>query len=454
MAKKLLTRNTDSDDSVDNIVRSIIATVRAKGDKGIVDYTCQLDSLAVEQASQLALSANTIAQHVERVDYELTQALQSEATRIRAFQQQEIVKQNEHKRKLRNYYMPEKSPRLFGLNKTNRDFSKKKSWGKNQFNSSFPVSLCCYLASKNIDANYLAIKNGKYTPTTISIEKVFGISPKSSDIYFAFEAQHTPFQRYVIGTLPRTDVVIQKESTGECVSGLEIKLTALPDNTTCTLNDKLYGSEIVVRPDTIVYLACSLILSIGNELNEYFDDTGISDWSNAKLVLPKTKHIIDTIEKLSLFAEKKQIPFLLQPVWKTIGKSPILANQCLDIFVWSDAGFTNFISKIANRNPDANSITRQTRTAIWLYKMLNDFCENGKFDHEEIIDNLSYNTKNDKAFASAGNVTNGYMSCQRLETSIISKTEIKNIILGGGQNLLSPERRFDEIIFNSPELFK
>jgi type II restriction enzyme len=86
--------------------------------------------------------------------------------------------------------------------------------------------------------------------------------------------------------------------------------------------------------------------------------------------------------------------------------------------------------------------------------MLNDFCLNGKFDHEEIIDNLAYNTKNDKAFASSGNVTNSYMSCKRLETPVISKAEIKNIILGGGQNLLSPERRFDAIIFNSPELFK
>ena len=350
--------------------------------------------------------------------------------------------------------MPEKLPRLFGLNKTNRNFTKKTSWGKNQFNSSFPASLCCYLASKNIDANYLAIKNGKYTPTTIGIEKVFGISPKSPDLYFAFEAQHTPFQKYVIDTLPRTDVVIQKESTGECLSGLEVKLTALPDNTTCTLNDNLYGSEIVVRPDTIVYLACSLILSIGNKLNEHFGDIGISDWSNAKAVLPKVTHIINAIEKLSLVAENQQIPFLLQPIWKTMGKSPVLADQCLDVFVWSDAGFTNFISKIANRNPDANNITRQTRTAIWLYKMLNDFCSNGKFDHKEIIDNLSYNTKNDKAFASAGNVTNAYMYSKRLETPIISKAEIKNIILGGGQNLLSPERRFDAIIFNSPELFK
>jgi hypothetical protein len=349
--------------------------------------------------------------------------------------------------------MPEELPRLFGLNKTNRNFSKKTSWGKNQFNSSFPASLCCYLASKNIDANYLAIKDGKYTPTTIGIDEVFGLSSKNSDLYFAFESQHTPFQKYVIGTLPRTDVVIQKESTGECVSGLEVKLTALPDNTTCELHDNLYGSEIVVRPDTIVYLACALILSADNKLKGYFKDIKINDWSDANAVLPKIKHIVDTIEKISLIAETKQIPFLLQPVWKTIGKSPVLADKCLDIFVWSDAGFSNFISKIANKNPDANSITRQTRTAIWLYKMLNDYCVKGKFDHEDIIDSLSYNTKNDKAFASAGNVTNNYMSCQRLETPVISKAEIKNIILGGGQNLLSPERRFDAIIFNSPELF-
>lgn len=30
---------------------------------------------------------------------------------------------------------------------------------------------------------------------------------------------------------------------------------------------------------------------------------------------------------------------------------------------------------------------------------------------------------------------------------------LKKIILGGGQNLLSPERRFDAIIYNSPDLF-
>ncbi len=349
--------------------------------------------------------------------------------------------------------MCENTPKLFGLEKTNRDFSKKEAWGKNQFNSSFPASLCCYLASKNIDANYLAIREGQYTPTTIDIESVFGISPKSNDLYFAFEAQHSPFQKFVKGTLPRTDVVIQKESTGECLSGLEVKLTALPDNTTCDMDDKAYGSEIVVRPDTIVYLACSLIISIGEELVHHIKRFEINDWSNQKEVLPNITQIISSIQQVSIAAEENQKAFLLQPVWKTIGKSPVLADNCLDIFVWSNAGFSYFISKISNSNANANSVTRQTRTSIWLYKMLIDYLDNGSFSHEHIIDNLSYNTKNDKAFSSAGNVTNHYMSTERLEKPVIPKSEIKNIILGGGQNLLSPERRFDAIVFNSSELF-
>ena len=345
-------------------------------------------------------------------------------------------------------------PSLFGLRKTNRDFNKKETWGKNQFNSSFPASLCCYLASKGIEANYLSIQQSIFASASISIQDVFGIYTDNNDLYFAFEAQHTPFQKYVIGSLPRTDLVIQKESTGECLSGLEVKLTALPDNTTCDLNESSYGCEIVVRPDTIVYLACSIASNFHAQLNHYIPNIKIKDWSDAAQILPKIAKIIDSIESISLALEDNQSPFLLQPIWKTKGKSPKLADQCLDVFVWSNAGFGNFISKIASKNPNANKITRQTRTAIWLFKMLKDIKEKGKFNHKEIIDKLSYNTKNDKAFASAGNVTNQYMSCPRLETPAISKSEIQNIILGGGQNMLSPERRFDAIIYNSPELFE
>ena len=344
-------------------------------------------------------------------------------------------------------------PSLFGLNKTNRDFTQRETWGKNQFNSSFPAALCCFLASKNMQANYLAISKGKLNPSLIQIKDVFGIRSDDKDTYFAFESQHTPYQKFVVGSLPRTDLVVQKESTGECLSGLEVKLTALPDNTTCDLDEGLYGSEIVVRPDTIVYLACSIAAGLSEKLGDILPTIKIKDWSEASLVLAKIHSIVNAIESLSVVLEEDQKAFLLQPIWKTIGKSPELAENCLDMFVWSDAGFSNFISSIANKKTDAPGITRQTRTAIWLYKMLSDIKDNKKFNHERIIDNLSYNTKNDKAFASAGNVTNKYMSCQRLIKPVIKKSEIKEIILGGGQNLLSPERRFDAILFNSPGLF-
>ena len=349
--------------------------------------------------------------------------------------------------------MKNRPPGLFGLHKTNRDFTLKETWGKNQFNSSFPAALCCFLAAKKLPANYLAVSNGNLTPSLISIHDVFGIEAHHSDAYFAFESQHTPYQKFVVGSLPRTDLVIQKESTGECLAGLEVKLTALPDNTTCDLDESQYGSEIVVRPDTIVYLACSMAAGLLESLGDILPSIQIKDWSEARAVLDKIEAIVDAIESLSQALEENQSSFLLQPIWKTVGKSPELADNCLDVFAWSNAGFGNFISKLANKSPDVPAITRQTRTAIWLYKMLSDIKDNKKFNHEKIIDSLSYNTKNDKAFASAGNVTNKYMACPRLLQPIIKKSEIKEIILGGGQHLLSPERRFDAILFNSPGLF-
>jgi len=90
---------------------------------------------------------------------------------------------------------------------------------------------------------------------------------------------------------------------------------------------------------------------------------------------------------------------------------------------------------------------------VWLYKMLLDFSEKGQMDHARIIDELSYNTKNDKAFSVAGKTTHAYMTCAELEKPMIQRKEIKHIILGGGQHLLSPERRFDAIIFNAKEIF-
>ena len=155
---------------------------------------------------------------------------------------------------------PNQNPGLFGLKYSNRDFTQKEAWGKNCFNSSFPAALCSYLHSQNLENIYIKLNaNLKIENSTISTANFYGIDPDSDNLFFAFETQFTPYQQYLIGTLPGVDLVTQARNIGSCLQAIEIKLTALPDNTTCDLAEDYYGCEIVVRPDTIVYLACSIV---------------------------------------------------------------------------------------------------------------------------------------------------------------------------------------------------
>lgn len=346
-------------------------------------------------------------------------------------------------------------PRLFGIKKSNRDYTNPNTWGKNQFNSSFPASLACYMNFKGINPVYIGTdENMSRKMGYISVDNLFGIDPLGDDIYFSFETQYVPFQKYIIGQIPRNDLVIM--SNNQCISSLEIKLVALPDNSTCNLPEDKFGSEIVVRPDTIIYLACSMIqayhddpAAIKNAID--YAASGVKDWTEAKEVIPYLDEIYWAIRRMVNDVHSNQVPLIMEPVWKTQGKSSKLADNCLDIFIWSNLGALNLFMPCENE--EFHSISRHTRTMIWLFKMLQEYTEKEHFNGARIIDELSYNTKNDKAFASNGLRTHPIMTCQELIMPRIHKREIKHIILGGGQNLLSPERRFDAIIYNSPDLF-
>lgn len=358
---------------------------------------------------------------------------------------------------------PNQQPGLFGLRHSNRDLTQKEAWGKNCFNSSFPASLCAYLYSLNLENIYIKLNsNLTVEHSIISTDTFYGINPNSDNLFYAFETQFTPYQQYLIGNLPGVDLVTQARDVGSCLQAIEIKLTALPDHTTCDLAEDYYGCEIVVRPDTIVYLACSIAETfrlnpslLGSVITRNL--ANISDWTEAISVIPYIPDMINCIDAIVLSILDEQKPFLMQPIWKTEGKSPRLSEHCLDVFVWSNLAFTRLFIDLAkieiNSYGRIRNISRHTRTIIWLFKMLCDFSINGSFNHVRIIDSLSYNTKNDKAFAISGRVTHAYMKSAALRQPRIKKQEIKNIIIGGGQNLLSPERRFDAIIFNSPDIF-
>ena len=350
------------------------------------------------------------------------------------------------------------TPTLFGLNQsnTNKDFSQAKAWGKNSFNNCFPIALLCYMQSQNIAPIYLTLgESWNIVPKKIDVNSVFGHAYNSDDIYFAFEYTYGQNQQFVKGTLPRIDLVVMDNSNSESpwLRALEIKLTALPDNSTCNLSEEQYGCELVVRPNTITHLTLDIISEYAEHQSKL---SGILrpifqngfDWESENSMLERIPDIIQTIESMLLAKVDNQIPLVIQPVWKTVGKSARLHENCLDVFVWSTFAFTKLLVDAAKRG---NKFSRPKRAVFWVIKMLSDFATNGKIDPQTV--SIGFSNQTDKALALNGKRTHPYMFCSELVNPRIKKTEIKNIILGQGEKLLSPERRFDAILANSPELF-
>lgn len=340
--------------------------------------------------------------------------------------------------------------------KSSRDYSKEKYWGKNQFNSSFPASLVAYMSSKGIDPVYLKAVDGEISHDYISATDLLGINPLLQEAYFNYETGYPSYETYYVGDREKIDLVMMNKSSHTELTGLEIKLTALPDSTTKKFLEDKYGCEMVMRPPTICFLACSICHHFNGDngrkaLKDLLGDIPqINHWEEAESVLPHYGSIMNSVLRACASLENAQTPLVVQPVWKTPGGKSILADECLDVFVWSNLAI---VKLCVAQKIDTKTISRFMRTIIWIYRMLFEYCVYGQFDYSRIVRLHSYNKANDKAFAASGTQTWPMMRCAELTHPRIPKSDIKNIILGGGQNLLSPERRFDAVIVNSPNLF-
>ena len=349
-------------------------------------------------------------------------------------------------------------PGLFGQKHSSRDYTKAESWGKNQFNSSFPASLIAYMFHKGIKPVYICTdKDNEIVHRYIDGMQLLGINPLSDDAYYNFEAGYAPYEQYYSGEREKIDLVMLNRRTNEVLSGLEIKLTALPDNTTKNLEERQWGTEIVMRPPTINFLACSICSSFSapqgkNRLRDLLSIVPqINHWEEIEEVLYHYAAIERAMQTIAASLCRSQKPLIVQPIWKTEGARMSLQEDCLDVFVWSNLSVMRMC--YSGECAELQRINRFNRTIIWLYKMLLDYVTYGQFDYRRIIRLHSYNLANDKAFALPGSQTRQFLREKEIVKPRISKHAIKHIILGGGQNLLSPERRFDAVLVNSPDLF-
>lgn len=359
-------------------------------------------------------------------------------------------------------------PALYGLVKSNRQGDD--LWGKNQFNSTFPTALACWMRDKELSPVYLSLAPDTHnqqettiTPGIIPFNDVFRSTRPNEALTFLFETSFAPFRGYVHDTLDHIDLIIKDESLPDdrqWLRPLEVKLTVLPDSSTCNDPDENnWGSELVIRPDSTSYAALGIFNSLKDQRTAgraIIEPAAIeiADWQNPHEILTHKSLILNTLDRfLASFATYQQ-PFLMQPVWKTQGKNPSLHDQAFDIFLWSDFALCHVFIDQA-RSETKNKVSRFLRASARLLRCLNDLLTTEKTHVARIFRGMELGNQTDKEFSLNGAQLNKYMMCERLKKPCVPKEALTQIILNGGEEKLSPERRFDATIyFTARHLFE
>jgi hypothetical protein len=339
-------------------------------------------------------------------------------------------------------------PTLYGIEHSNR--AKKDFWGKNQFNSSFPVALACYMRDKDIKAVYISLSpNFKILNSEISFDEVFRTKLPNKDLNFCFESKFEPYVDFSREDIGGIDLVI-KDMQDNFITPLEIKLTVIPDHSTASDIEENWGSELVIRPATTKYAALGIIQAVQGRLEEIrkiFEPVcaDIQHWSNKHEIADKIPSLVSALNTFEKEFIDYQKPLLMQPIWKTKGQSSILHDDAFDVFVWSDFALTRLFIESAHGNP--SNISRATRSTARLARILYEISVQKKTNIEYIYTDMDFGHQTDKEFAVNGGITRNYMTSNRRLTPIMSKNCLLDIILGGGEKLLHPERRFDQTVY-------
>ena len=341
---------------------------------------------------------------------------------------------------------------LFGIEHSNR--SEDDHWGKNCFNSSFPAATANYMMANDIPAIYihLDIIDGKPTvvASEIPIREVFNCGDKTADeLYYAFESVFTPYQEYSFDAIDGIDLVI-KDLDGNFLSPLEVKLTVLPDNTTYKKSEENWGSEMVVRSATTSYCALGMFDAVKDDAREVraiFEEacSSIQGWDNDFEMTHKVPTLSNSIDEFQRRYYTRQKPLLMQTLWKTQVKSPLLADQAFDIVIWSDYAFSRLFIDASYET--SNTMSRPMRATARLARCLWELSKSGKIRVVDIYRQMAFGNQTDKEFSIPGNKWRNYVETPRTARPILPKDAVQSIIEDGYIEKLSPERRFDQTLY-------
>jgi hypothetical protein len=345
-------------------------------------------------------------------------------------------------------------PSLYGITHSNRTGAA--LWGKNQFNSTFPTALACYMRDKGIPAVYLTLgEDLKVRAEEISIDALFNSERPNDQLQFDFEISYEPYQQYAFDAIGGIDLVVKHHGDNTEATWrrpLEVKLTVVPDNKTSRRPEAEWGPELVIRPASIKYCALGIYHNCREQreqIRDLFEDVcaNFQLWSSAHELLNKRRQLLESLNNFQQQFRVSQQPFLIQPIWKTQGKSPRLSENAFDLFVWSDFALCRAV--IDKSLEEAVNISRFMRAAARLARIFYVLSTQGRANLLTIYNEMGYGHQTDKDLALPGDATRGYLDTPRRVTPILPREAVANIILNGGEKLLSPERRLDATLYFS-----
>lgn len=341
---------------------------------------------------------------------------------------------------------------LFGIEHSNR--TPDDHWGKNCFNSSFPTAMASYMLDNEISAVYIRLDcvDGELCVVAdeIPISQVFKSGNKApTDLVFNFESVYEPYQQYSFDDIDGIDLVV-KDLDGRFLSPLEVKLTVLPTDQTSKYTEDRWGCELVIRSATTSYCALGMFDSVKDNachVREIFENacSSIQMWDNDFEMTHKMPQLCRSIDQFQKEYYQNQKPLLMQTIWKTQGKSPLLADQAFDIVVWSDYAFSRLF--IDSSTAPASTMSRPMRATARLARCIWELSKSGKIRVADIYRQMAFGNQTDKEFAIGGSKWRQYVTSNRVIRPILPKSAVNVIIEPGNIQRLSPERRFDQTLF-------
>ncbi|MCY4148250.1 MAG: HindVP family restriction endonuclease [Gammaproteobacteria bacterium] len=374
------------------------------------------------------------------------------------------------------------APSLYGITSANSSRSGTSLWGKNQFNSTFPLALCLYMRDNDLSPVSIVSRGDRILAEdrTWSMAEIVGDSSRKP--YYHFEKTYDPYAKLSRNEVDKIDLVVSLG--GRHAIPLEIKLTVVQDSTTVRSDESNWAPEMVMRPVSSAHAMMGVAASLLNPENQGdallssqkhpqplvagFLGPGkwdrrqqavnalrnaynkVSDWSNESEIVQRSEILVDALSKVLGIAESLQKPFMIQPLWKTKGQSLVLCNRCFDVFVWSDVSVMKIpVDQFTGDTGGKPRMNRPLREIARHVRALYDLLVTGDYDYTGIYKSMSLSNQTDKSFALSGKKNLKYLSHARLADPLLNKDVLHKLILNKGELELRPERRFDAAVLSN-----